>query len=444
MLARSEAGMRDFLLTVVLLGAVPVAFFMPYIGILFWSLIGYLNPHRYTWGFAGTFPFAAVIGGATLLGLLFSKEEKHFPRTALTTIWLVFTAWISFTALFALYPESAYAKWIITMKIMLMSFVTLLVMARRERLDLLIWVIVLSLGFYGSKGGVFTFTHETGGSMLVAGPENSFIGDNNSLALALVMVLPLMYFLQQSAVRRSVRWCLWGAMALSAVAIIGTHSRGAALGLASVGFMGVLASRYKVRALVALSLIVTVGYAFAPLAWKERIATIQTYEQDASAMSRITAWHTAYNLASNRLLGGGFDAMQTETYIRYSPDRIPERALNTHSIYFEVLAEHGFIGLAFFLLLGALALRTASWVGRSTQGHDELTWARNLTAMIRLSLIGYFVNGAFLNLAYFDLYYHLVGIMVLTRVIVERSLATGVGMPIGGGTATGRVSPGTV
>ena len=436
--------MRDFVITAVFLGAVPFILFMPYIGVLSWSLISYLNPHRFSWGSAANMPFAEVTAIATLIGLFISKEEKRFPWTPLTAVWILFIAWTSFTTLFALYPDLAYVKWQLIVKIMLMAFVTLMVMARRERIDLLVWVIVLSLGFYGFKGGLFTITNVTGEGVLVYGPPKSFIEDNNAIALALVMVLPLMNYLRKKITHRLMKWGMWCVMGLSLAAVIGTQSRGAALGLAAVGGAVLLQSRYKTKALVALVLTVLVGSAFVPQSWVERIQTVQHYEQDSSAMSRINSWHTSYNLASDRLIGGGFDSMQAETYIRYSPGPLRPRALNAHSIYFEVLAEHGFIGLGLFLLLGAMALRTSTWIRQRTEGRDNLTWAHELAASTRLGLIGYFVGGAFLNLAYFDLYYHMTGILVLTRVIVERSLAEEVKTTLGSRTTTDRLAPGTI
>ncbi len=432
--------MRDIVISLVLLGAVPVSFFTPYIGILTWALISYMNPQRLAFGFATDIPFAALVGGATLVGLFVSREDKHFPKTPLTTVWILFTAWISFTTLFAIYPDLAFAKWKLVMKIMLMSFVTLLVMAKRERLNLLIWVIVLSLGFYGGKGGVFTLARDTGGMNLVWGPEDSFISDNNALALALVMALPLMRYLQTIVTRKFIKFGLLALMVLTVMGIVGTHSRGGFIALATVTLAALLKSRYKVRTLMAAAVAAAVLVSVVPMAWKERMENIENYQQDSSAMHRINSWWTAFHLASDRPSGGGFDTFNEEVFVRYAPD--PAHVFNAHSIYFEVLGEHGFIGLILFLVLGLLALRTATWIVRHTQARDDLKWASNLAAMTQISIIGYAVAGTFQNLAYFDLYYHLVGILILTRVIVERSLAESAGVPAVFGETNG-LSPAT-
>jgi len=91
-------------------------------------------------------------------------------------------------------------------------------------------------------------------------------------------------------------------------------------------------------------------------------------------------------------------------------------------LYFEMLGEHGFPGLILFLTLGFLTLKTGTWVKRNTEGISELKWARDLATMLQVSIVGYAVGGAFLGLAYFDFYYHLVVLMFITRLLVEEQL----------------------
>ena len=60
--------MRDYVLTLLILGLLPVCVWRPWIGILVWYWFGLMNPHRLTWDFAYSMPFASWIGGATLVG----------------------------------------------------------------------------------------------------------------------------------------------------------------------------------------------------------------------------------------------------------------------------------------------------------------------------------------------------------------------------------------
>ena len=49
-------------------------------------------------------------------------------------------------------------------------------------------------------------------------------------------------------------------------------------------------------------------------------------------------------------------------------------------------------------------------------------WASRVAQLTQVSLIGYAVGGLFLGLAYFDLPYHLMAIMILTKEYVRREL----------------------
>jgi probable O-glycosylation ligase (exosortase A-associated) len=158
--------------------------------------------------------------------------------------------------------------------------------------------------------------------------------------------------------------------------------------------------------------------AFMPENWSERMGTISNYEQDGSAMGRINAWWMAWNLAKDRLLGGGFDIYNQYIFAIYAPD--PNSVHAAHSIYFQVLGEHGFIGLFLFLGIWISVWRTAGWLVKNGGNSSETMWCRHLGSMCQVSLIGYAVGGAFLSLAYFDLPYNAMVMVVLARNWIER------------------------
>jgi probable O-glycosylation ligase (exosortase A-associated) len=156
-----------------------------------------------------------------------------------------------------------------------------------------------------------------------------------------------------------------------------------------------------------------------PENWFDKMESIANYQQDTSAMGRLNAWSFAVNLAKDRpLTGGGFETFTPGAFQRWAPD--PSMARDAHSIWFEVLGEHGFVGLALFVLLWVLTWMLARSIIRSCKSAPELRWARDLAAMVQVSLIGYWVGGTFLGLAYFDLPYVLMSLLVLTKVVLER------------------------
>lgn len=412
--------MRDLGIFMVVFGSLPFILRRPYIGVLVWTWLAFMNPHRLTWGMAFDFPFSAVVAAFLVLSVAVSTEPKRFPWSGVTIVWMLFFLWTALTTVFALEPEAAGFEWSRWWKINLVCLITLIVMRSRERLHLLVWVIVLSLGFYGLKGGLFAVI--TGGEFMVFGPELSFIGDNTSMGLALIMTLPLMRYCGVEAKNVWIRRAILVAMGLTVLAIVATQSRGAFLGLAAVGAILVFKSGNLIRVGLLVTVLAFGVLSFMPEKWFDRMETIQTYEEDGSAMGRINAWWFAANLASDRLIGGGFGTFSDELFLKYAPE--PEDVHDAHSIYFEVLGEHGFFGLFLFLLLGILVYRSASWTIRRTRDRPDLSWAKNLAAMVQVSLFGYAVCGAFLGHAYFDFYYTLIGIVVLTRKIVEQELMT--------------------
>ena len=412
--------MRDVLIFMLVFGSLPFILRRPHIGILVWSWLAFMSPHRLSWGIAYDFQFSAVVALVLLISVAISDEPKEMTWNSVTVVWLVFFLWTVLSTLVAIFPEEAAFEWSRWWKINLVSLIMLLVMGSRERLHLLVWVIACSLGFYGVKGGIFAIT--TGGQYMVIGPPGSFIDDNTSLGLALIMTVPLMRYLQLTAEKFWIKWGMVGAMGLTALAIVSTQSRGAFLGVAGMAAFMLIKTRNWFRFGLALLILIPVLFTFMPDSWFNRMETIQTYEEDGSALGRINAWWFAFNLAKDRpLTGGGFGAFTPKLFNKYAPD--PEDFHDAHSIYFEVLGEQGFFGLALFLLLGILTYRLASKIIRKTRRRTDLAWANQLAAMIQVALVGYAICGAFLGHAYFDFLYALVAIIVLTSKVVEKELA---------------------
>jgi probable O-glycosylation ligase (exosortase A-associated) len=406
--------MRDVVLTLVIFGTLPFILWRPHIGVLVWTWIGFMNPHRLTWGFAYDMPFAMIVALVTLVSLLISREPKKIPWTRESIVLLIFLAWILLTTIQAMYPWLAWPHFNQIWKIQLMVFVTLMLMQSKERINQLVWVIAMSIGFYGIKGGIFTIVH--GGVYHVRGPEGSFIGGDNEMGLALIMTIPLLRYLQLTTRSMWVRSFLAVAMVLCAAATVGSQSRGALVGLVAMSTFLWLKSRNKVftaaLGIVAIGLVLSVM----PQQWYDRMSTIQTYEQDQSAMGRINAWKMAFNMAKDRPLGGGLESFQDYSFALYAPN--PDDVHASHSIYFEVLGEHGFVGLGLFLMLALMTWRTASWVIGRARRDREKRWAADLAAMVQVSLVGYASAGAFLGLAYFDYYYTLIALVVLCKTVL--------------------------
>jgi probable O-glycosylation ligase (exosortase A-associated) len=409
--------MRDIAVTLAVFGSLPFILKRPWIGILVWTWLGFMNPHRMAWGFSTTMPFAYIVALTTLVAMLMSKEEKRIPWERESVVLLLFVGWMLLTTIFAVYPTLAWEQAEKVFKIQLMIFVAMMLITTPERLKYLVWTIALSLAFYGVKGGIFTIVH--GGVFRVQGPPGTFIGGNNELGLALAMTVPLLYFMARSLSHRWGRPAVYAAMVLTALGAIGTQSRGALVGMAVMGFIFWLKARNKFVIALLGGASVYLVVQIMPEAWYQRISTIQTYDQDASALGRINAWWMAFNLASHRFMGGGFETFRWQMFALYAPN--PNDVHDVHSIYFEVLGEHGFVGLGFFLLLALFTWQSCNQIKKAVKSAPDLPWMADLAAMVQVSLVAYLAAGAFLGMAYFDYYYNLILIVVVAKAMLRKA-----------------------
>jgi len=401
--------MRDIAVFLIIFGSLPFIFKRPAIGVMVYTWLSLMNPHRLTYGAAYDFPFAALIAVATALSLVLSKQPKGFPRTPVTILLLVFTAWMTFTSFFALEPTLVWREWDRVMKTMFMVFISLMALNTEEDLKRYVWVVALSLGIYGLKGGIFVLL--SGGNFKVYGPDGSYIAENNSMALALVTILPLLWYLRGQVKNKWVSLFMLAMTIATSIAAVGSYSRGALVGGAAM--LGLLWLKSKNKGVTAIAVIAMVALValIMPPQWFDRMDSIGEYKEDGSAMGRINAWYFAFNVASHNILGGGFNVFSMRQFAIYAPDPLDYHV--AHSIYFQVLGDHGFVGLGMFLLLLVLAWRSGSRVIQFCGSADELKWASDLAKMAQVCIVGYAVSGAFLSLAYFDLYYDILIILVV-------------------------------
>ncbi|WP_332876002.1 putative O-glycosylation ligase, exosortase A system-associated [Massilia sp. S19_KUP03_FR1] len=400
--------MRDLLLFAIIFGTIPFIFKRPAVGVIVFTWISLMNPHRLSYGAAYDFPFVALIAGVTTLAVLLTKQPKGFPRTPVTILLLVFTAWMTFTSFFALEPGLVWQEWNRVIKTMFMVFVSFMVLNTERDIKQYTWVVALSIGIYGLKGGLFVLA--SGGNFKVYGPDGSYIAENNAMALALVVTLPLIWYLRNQATNKLVSLFMLAMTIFTAIAAVGSYSRGALVGGgAMLGFLWLKSKNKAATGVAVIGMIALVSLVM-PAQWFERMDTIGEYKEDGSAMGRINAWQFAINVATHNVLGGGFNVFSVRQFAIYAPNPLDYHV--AHSIFFQVLGDHGVVGLTMFVVLMLCAWRTGTRVVKFCADAPELKWASDLAKMAQVCIIGYAVSGAFLSLAYFDLYYDIIIILV--------------------------------
>jgi probable O-glycosylation ligase (exosortase A-associated) len=419
--------MRDLIVLLAVVGLIPLALARPWVGFLGYTLIGFWNPHKFTWTLQDM-RVALAVGGATLVGLVLTRERKPIPWSRELVLMILLAVYFVITTLVAWSPAAAYDQLDRVLRIYFMTFVMGLVIFGERKIRALLWTIIVGIGFFGVKGGLFSL--QTGGQYQVIGPESTFLEANTSLGLAFNMILPLLLL---SAQEQTIKWrklALYGATFLTLVATVFTYSRGAWLGLAAT--LAVFLFRMKRGFLVGAMLAVVglVGVQFVPDKVFNRAETIGNYEQDNSAMTRVQAWSVAWHLAlAKPLTGGGFDfetGVDPDRWLAYADRKYDIQGSTpraAHSIYFQVLGQHGFIAFGLFMAMLCGTMLSYSDIYKKTRGRPELEWMGQYARALQTGMVGFLVSGAFLNLAYFDLLYLYIGLVpILKRELREHAL----------------------
>ena len=424
--------MRGLAFFLIFVSSLPMIFVSPFNGVLAWYVFSLGNFHTLIWGgpFAGI-NYAYIIAILTCVSWIFSKREKiQLPVTPLVVMTVMFALWFTVTSCLALAPAAdVWTKWTIVAKVLFMCLVGYALTTTRERMDQLIWVVVLAIGFWGAKGAILGSVHGFGE---IHGPDQGMLSDNNDLGLGLIMVLPLIFYHWHLATNRHIRRGLMVFGFLVTVGVLMTYSRGALVGVCAMGTAFWLRSRAKFATGLLIAAVALSVYNFAPHQWTERMQSIQKYDEDGSATGRINMWKTSVRIAElHPLTGGGFRVTFwpeiTNDMLRGTdlPRLTKPRA--THSIYFDVLSEQGWIGLTLFLVIIAYSFANCAWLIRRTRGRPDLAWANLLGRMGQAVLVGYATAGAFASQAYLDEYWCIIFIFDAARRLVAREVVVPAG-----------------
>ena len=424
--------MRGYAFLLIFLASLPLIFVTPFNGVLIWYAFSLGNFHTLTWGFLSNLYYAYIIAILTAVSWLFSRtEKKRLPITPLVILTMLFSFWITITSFFALAPEDdVWGKWSFFQKVLLMCLIGFALTTTRERVSQLIWVVVLSIGFWGVKGTISFAIH--GGSVGIHGPEGGITASNNEFGVALVMLLPLLFYLWYTAVDHRVRRGLMVMGFMVASATVFTFSRGALVGVCAMAAVLWLRSPAKMSVGLAIAAFAASIYMFAPASWFNRMETIETYQKDSSATGRIDLWRASLRIAElHPIVGGGFSVTHyaNVTNRMLEGTTIPRLDVGraAHSIYFDVLSEHGWVGLALFLMISAYSWRSCASLIRNARARPYFAWANVLGRMGQAVLVGYWTSGAFQSLAYFDEYWCTVFIFEAARRAVAREVAATLG-----------------
>lgn len=398
----------------------PLALTNTFAAYLLWGWSGLFAINYYLYGFMASVKFVFIFAIIALV-LIFKDKNLYRNRFKFDTTTILF----SLLAIHGLISASlAYSglvrNWELyldLLKTMLFCICMSLLVTNRLRMHALVIILVLSTSFHGLVDGL-KFLASGGSHNAVGMPK---FGDNNHIAMVMVMILPLAFYLYRYTKRRIVALGFLGLLATTVLAVVATGSRGGLISMLTLSAWLVVTGKRKMAGIFVIVLCSVMVVSLAPESWTSRMNTIKTAEEDSSFLGRVGAWKVSSAIAlSNPFFGGGFRSIQgIEVWNRFKDsqgflgfiDTPPVMGVHgggkaAHSIYFEVVADLGFLGLLIYLSILLNAFVVGSKIKRFIRNKgDDYAWAYDLANMLMGSMLVYMVGGALLSAAYFELPY---------------------------------------
>jgi probable O-glycosylation ligase (exosortase A-associated) len=289
-----------------------------------------------------------------------------------------------------------------------MFAVLLLIPMLCQTLDQIRWLIVVmafSIGTIGLKFGLWGVLQ--GGARFVNG-YYGMMSDNNTLALGLVMAVPLCWYARELVDQKHFKWMFLAMAFFSMMAVIMTYSRGGFLAISVVLLVLFIRAKRKILVGVALTAGVAVTVFLLGQTYLDRVSTIATPDEEGSAVSRMALARLGLRMGLDHPIGGvGFgdknEQMVMEEYMAFEPDLRTTQVI--HNNYLQIWVESGVSALLLYcgLLFGGIF-----WCSKVTRFLViRAPRYAGIPQAIQVSMIGFAVGSLFLSRVQFDFIYML-------------------------------------
>jgi len=430
--------MRDLVLISILPLLIYYGFKRPFIGSGLWLWTSAFNINNLVYGVATSITYNRLFAIVTIIGFLYSKNKPKFSLDKISLLILFFFIWATASSFLSdADQETVWMKWNEFLKIIMFYLFAIAILQGKRHLEFMMWVLVLSIGaLAGGEGVKFIVSggaHRTGGI-------SGITGDNNFFAVMILVMLPMTVYLISQTKSLIVKNGLIALTIFIVFGLISTYSRSGFIGLAVFTLFALSSSKRKVLWILLLSITIYSAMELLPEEWFNRMDTVETAEEDNSFMHRVVVWKMCTIIAlDNPFFGEGFRSIENLlVWQRYVPnyhllDFIVTPDVNyfepvraAHSIYFQVLSDHGFVGLFVFMLIIFSTYVKIGTIKKRAKKNNMDNWVFTLLSMLRISIIVYCVSGGSVGIAYFDFLYAIFAMVyVLDNRIVINEITNG-------------------
>ena len=419
----------DLLVSIVFLLFLGAGLFNPFVALCGVVWVDVVKPQELSYSFLNGQPMSAIVTALCLASLLLNMKKLSMPGAMGTVFFaLLMVVWVTITTYQAGHPEVAWIKYEVAAKTIIISLLFPFVINTREKFECVLWVLAISVGLFIFNAGVKTMFGGGGYAFqVITGAENSGITETSTLAAICVMMQPIYFFLYKySKFAANSKWAkmyLLSMPFIAIIAIIGTFARTGLVSLfVLLGFV-FFQSNNKSKLLLYTLFGCILMVPLASDQWFNRMSTITEAGQEDSALGRLLVWRWTIDYAAeNPVFGGGFYAyLDNENELAPYTKEGESLFFNNdakafHSFFFEVLGEHGYVGLAIYLLMIAFAFAAL----RKTVKEDADDWSRVLAQAMTGAFLAFLVGGLFVGVAFEPWIFYLCLLSVSIRTVRVR------------------------
>lgn len=405
----------------------------PFVLVLGYVWVDNFVPQEVSYGLLRGLPVSQVIAmGAIGAYLLLDRRSPPRPNLIMV-LTVLMAAWITATNFWAVAPADAWTKWDWAFKNVLLSAFIPFFLRSRVQIEAFIQVYIGAALIHIMPVGIKTMISGGGygNSLGILTDSNSGLAESSTLAAVSIMFIPLLLWLRKHSILMpaKLRTPLYtGLIVVCCAAAVGTYARTALIGFFVVGAGMWIRSRHKIGFTVLLGIAALAISVAVSDAWVSRISTIKDPTKESSANTRFLVWRWTLDFVQDNPLGGGFSS--------YVINRIEDVAEDGtvlsvqfgrafHSIYFEVLGEHGWPGFILFVAIAATALLGLRSIMRRTRKGKApgLEWCRDLAAALQTATLTLLVCGAFIGIAFQPMYWYLFALAAMLSQYLRRVLS---------------------
>jgi probable O-glycosylation ligase (exosortase A-associated) len=416
----------------------------PFLFVLAYLYVDIVSPQRLSYFLLNSIPISMIMAALALGTWFFMDRKKDFSIAPRQWMMLMLLGYCALTTFHADMPVEALTKWDWAWKALAFAIFLPLTLHSKLRVEAALLFMTLSAGLIIIVGGIKTALSGGGyGVLNLMVDNNSGLYEGSIISTFAIALIPIILWFARFGTIFPPDWrvktfCA-GLVFACLLMPVGTQAR---TGLVCIAVLAVLMLRDVKRRILYMAGAGLLGLAaipFLPQSFTDRMGTIQGYQADQSANTRLAVWGWTLEYVQTRPFGGGFEAylqnrIQVRTVDEQAMGEVQMVSARTeadegrawHSAYFEMLGEQGYPGLLLFLIIHGGGLMRMEMLRRRYRDREgDMAWVAPLATALQHFQIVYLIGSLFVATAFQPFIWMAVAVQIgFDRVVARRERAS--------------------